>query len=180
MKKSFKLILFIPLFVLFIQSSCKKDNLPPETATGANTFGCKVNGVIYTPSGGDASVGFYSVRGGWFLSGSDRGLCIRTVSGNTKFIDIYIKKLDTIGIYKLNSNTQFFPNAVYAESYGYYAIKTNGTYSNFVTNATYTGWVNVKQILPGGIIAGTFEFTAYNKQTGETVTITDGRFDVKN
>src|SRR5450759_2129685 len=98
MKKSFKLILFIPLFVLFIQSSCKKDNLPPETATGANTFGCLLNGVVYTPSGGDSNIGWYPVQGGWFLDvDNNRGLYISTVSGNTKFIDLYIKKLDTPG-----------------------------------------------------------------------------------
>src|SRR5450759_808967 len=104
MKKSFKLILFIPLFVLFIQSSCKKNNLPPETATGANTFGCKVNGVIYTPSGGDASIGLYPVQGSRYQDvDGNVGLFIQTVSGNTKYINLYIKKLSGTGIYNLNS-----------------------------------------------------------------------------
>ena len=49
------------LFFLFIISSaeCKKhnlsenpvDQLPPETQTGANTFGCLINGQIFLPKG---------------------------------------------------------------------------------------------------------------------------------
>lgn len=77
MKYPFKLIL---LLLVIIQSSCKKDNLPPGTATGANTFGCKVNGLVYTPSGGDATIGWYPVQGGWFLDvDNNRGLYISTV-----------------------------------------------------------------------------------------------------
>jgi|ERR1035437_998974 hypothetical protein len=105
MKKSFKLILFIPLFVLFIQSSCKKDNLAPETATGANTFGCKVNGQTYTPSGGDASIGWYPVQGGGVSVGNVNGMRVEATSKNQKFIDLYIKVIDTPGVYNLNKNT---------------------------------------------------------------------------
>jgi hypothetical protein len=182
MKHFSKLLLCLSLSILFIQSSCKKEKLPPETATGANTFGCKVNGKLYTPSGGDASIGWYPVRGGWYRDvDNNRGLYINTVSDNTKFIDLYIKVLDTPGVYKLNYNTTPRPIAFRCENYGYYSTKdNNGNYSMFVTNTQYTGLINVKQILPTGIIAGTFEFTAYNSQTGETVAVTDGRFDVKN
>ena len=65
MKKTMLLALWLPLIaILFI--SCKKniDPLPIETATGANTFGCKVNGVPYIPSGGDPSGGIYPISGG--------------------------------------------------------------------------------------------------------------------
>ena len=174
-------ILYLPLLFVFIQSSCKKDKLPPETATGANTFGCKVNGVVYTPSGGDASVGWYPVEGGVFQDvDGNVGLYIRTVSGNTKFIDLYIKKVTSTGIYNLNFNTAPYPIAVRAENYGYYEIQNSpGNSSRFVTNTQYNGWINIKY-MANRIYAGTFEFTAYNQQTGETVTITEGRFDVKN
>jgi hypothetical protein len=180
MKHSLKLLYLVPLFVLFIQSSCKKEKLPPETAIGANTFGCRVNGEIFMPSGGDASWGWYPVEGGAFQDvDGNVGLYIRTVSGNTKFIDLYIKKVTSTGIYNLNFNTAPFPIAVRAENYGYYGIKDNsGNYSDFVTSTQYTGWVNLK-FKANRIYAGTFEFTAYNQKTGETVTITDGRFDVK-
>jgi len=141
--KSFKLFMYVPLLILFIQSSCKKDNLTPETATGANTFSCKVNGKVYTPSGGDPYSGWYPVEGGWYEDvDNNRGLYIRTVSGNTKFIDLYLKILNAPGVYKLNYNTTPRPIAYRCENYGYYSIKdNNGNYSRFVTNTTYT---NVK------------------------------------
>ena len=78
------------MILIFIQSSCKKA-LPAETATGAKTFGCKINGQIYMPFGGHPSCGWYPVMGGGFFDGEgNNGLYIRTVSGNSKFIDIYI------------------------------------------------------------------------------------------
>ena len=185
MKKTMLLALWLPLIAIIVFiTSCKKsvDPLPSETAIGANTFGCKVNGVAYIPSGGDPTVSWYPVEGGWYLDvDNNRGLYITTVSGNTKYINIYIKVLDSVGIYKLNFNTIPRPQGYRCENYGYYSTKNiDGTYSKYVTNAQYTGEVHIKQILPGGIIAGTFNFTAYNQQTGETVTITEGRFDVKN
>ncbi len=42
-------------------SQCKKkdpdpvDQLPPATQTGANTFGCLVNGQAWTPNGNDST-----------------------------------------------------------------------------------------------------------------------------
>lgn len=166
------------MFLLLIQSSCKKDALPPETATGANTFGCKVNGKVYTISGGDG----WSV---WPLDGGryqdvdgNVGLSVRTISKNTEFIDLYIKKLNGPGIYNLNYNIDL--RSIRSESYGYYGFKDNlGNYTDFVTTTQYRGWINLK-VATNNIYAGTFEFTAYNSQTGETVVITDGRFDIKN
>ena len=165
-------------FLILLITGCKKDNLPPETATGANTFGCKVNGKAYSPSGGDGwSV--WPLEGGRYQDvDGNVGLYIQTISGNTRFIDIYIKKLNGIGIYNLNFNTS--PWDVRSENYGYYRIKDNfGNSSEFVTNTQYTGWINLKYA-SNNIYAGTFEFTANNSQTGESITITDGRFDIKN
>jgi hypothetical protein len=180
MKHFSKLLLCLSLFILFIQSSCKKEKLPPETATGANTLGCKVNGEIFVPSGGDPTIGWYPVQGGGVSVGNVNGMRVEATSKNQKFIDLYIKNINAPGIYNLDKNTSPFPDATKPESYGSYAVKdNNGNYSTFVTNSSYSGWINVKHILPGGIYAGTFEFTAYNIQTGDTVKITDGRFDVK-
>ena len=52
-----KLFIIIPLIFLLI-SSCKKheDNeLPPATQSGANTFGCKINGVNWVANGSNDS-----------------------------------------------------------------------------------------------------------------------------
>jgi hypothetical protein len=45
----------IMLFLTGSSSSCEKENfttLPPETQTGANTFGCYVNGELFVAQGG--------------------------------------------------------------------------------------------------------------------------------
>ncbi|MBA3675300.1 MAG: hypothetical protein H0W75_10180 [Chitinophagaceae bacterium] len=59
-------LIHIPLFFFFTfltAASCKKpgsdntDQLPPETTTGAMTFGCKVNGEVFIPLDGRGKPG---------------------------------------------------------------------------------------------------------------------------
>ena len=61
------------LFLLFFASlslnlKCKKENnepqLPPETQTGANTLGFKINGKVYTASGKSGLLSNQYVWGG--------------------------------------------------------------------------------------------------------------------
>ena len=73
-----KNLFLITSFVLLI-SSCKKskpsnpiDQLPPETQTGANTFGCLVNGEVFKPggaqlSGGSLSCNYQFLNGGYYF-----------------------------------------------------------------------------------------------------------------
>jgi len=53
-----KNILLLTISFFLLSSSCKKnkptnpvDQLPPETQTGANTFGCLINGEVFKPGG---------------------------------------------------------------------------------------------------------------------------------
>ena len=53
-----KKIITVILLSTLLGASCKKtntpsptDQLPPTTQTGANTFGCLVNGKVYVPKG---------------------------------------------------------------------------------------------------------------------------------
>ena len=41
------------------KSSTTEDQLPPETTTGAMTFGCKVNGKVFVPKDGNGRPGLY-------------------------------------------------------------------------------------------------------------------------
>ena len=52
----FRTTLYLLISVLLSASHCKKDKtpedqLPPETQTGAGTFGCLVNGNVFIPKG---------------------------------------------------------------------------------------------------------------------------------
>ena len=51
---------------IFMSCGCSKDmgaQLPPATQTGANTFGCKVNGVVYSCKGAWDPKNFMAVQG---------------------------------------------------------------------------------------------------------------------
>jgi hypothetical protein len=54
-------VLFLLFFSsLLLNSKCRKDNepqLPPETTTGAMTFGCKIDGKVFLPKSGNGVPG---------------------------------------------------------------------------------------------------------------------------
>ena len=68
MKKTFFILAFITALTTLTGSNCKKENnelqLPPETQTGAGTLGFKINGTIYTASGGCGLLANQCVGGG--------------------------------------------------------------------------------------------------------------------
>ncbi len=96
-------------------------------------------------------------------------------------MDIYIKKVDSAGVYYLNLDTWPMPYATWPDNYGYYA-KWNGSATvDYYTTVKYTGKVTLTVAdKTSRIVAGTFEFTGCNPITKDTIRITDGRFDVKN
>jgi len=68
------------LAILISFAECKKKTeepeLPPETTTGAMTFGCKVNGKVFVPKDGRGRPGLFvqyvdlgsGPGGGWYLN----------------------------------------------------------------------------------------------------------------
>ena len=63
MKQIKKILLTVGVVTIFTFSQCKKKTeepqLPPETTTGAMTFGCKVNGKVFVPKDGRGKPGLY-------------------------------------------------------------------------------------------------------------------------
>ncbi len=176
------LALWLPLIAILF-TNCKKniDPLPNETATGANTFGCKINGVDYIPSGGDPSSGIYPISGGPYKDAAgNRGLYIQTISGN-KNLHLYSKNAIDTGEYVFEINTIPKPIAVLSESYACYGENGIGINTGYhITNANYTGKIKITRFdRTARIVAGTFSFTAYNATTKTTIVVTDGRFDRK-
>jgi hypothetical protein len=184
MKKQMLLALWLSLIAITVFiTSCKKsvDPLPSETAIGANTFGCKVNGVAYIPSGGDPSGGIYPISGGPSQDpAGNRGLYIQTISGKQD-LDLYVKNATDTGEYVFELNTVPQPIAVISESYACYGENGIGINTGYhITNAIYTGKIKITRFdRTARIVAGTFSFTAYNATTKTTIVVTDGRFDRK-
>ena len=148
-------------------------SLPPATQTGAGTFGCMVNGQPWLP-----------VRQGIPLEMSNPSLGYdATFEGGTLTLggSIYINRkfsemvsmggrgIGAVGEYNLtNSGVRFF----FANESEEYISNENGYIS--------TGKLVITKLdKTNNIIAGTFSFTIEKKDTGNKVTVTDGRFDMK-
>ena len=182
MKRINFLLLIVTISTLFTFNQCKKNKdvpqLPPETTTGAMTFGCKVNGEIFVPKDGGGKPGLFCQYvnlgnvpdGGWHLNipaynySTKRGISIETDS----------LLLVEGGTYEFGT-VEGTANAFY------------------IVNNNTTGGVDVYSKLMGGsgqlyiskfdsinrILSGTFFFTGTKVSTGEKVTVTDGRFDIR-
>ncbi len=160
----------------------KKDeprpDLPPETQTGANTFGCKINGQIWTPGGR---------RGG--LPGTvpnvdvifDPGLCggnldakiFQSENGNQSFFSLFGCSLTEPETFNLDG-----PNGSPDWRLSYIDGSTSCSYS--VGNSLYSsGTITFTKVdFPNRIVSGRFECTFYVPNC-DTLRITEGRFDFK-
>jgi len=160
-------------------SQCKKDNadpldkLPPTTQTGANTFGCLVNGQAWTPKGyngyanytvnydptyrnGTLNVATYRLSG----SGSDQ-----------QDVAVYSDSLRSAGAYPLTTRGKH--GAVFLNR------QTNCRYYSTDANTYCRGTLIITRLdLTAGVISGTFAFTLY-KPGCDSIRVTNGRFDKK-
>ncbi len=175
--KQVKLLLLI-IVCTNIFASCKKTNtttdepqLPPETHTGAYTFGCKVDGKVYTASGLGGLLASQSVKYSYY---TDSSIIISVANTDSKFnLRIIFKYLGTLGIYILKSS----PNK--GEFYDNSNGSIPGGSNTYTTDSLNNGNINIKYFTAtiGGIAAGTFEMNAMNSN-GSIIHITEGRFDI--
>jgi hypothetical protein len=178
MKNYIKTITLLLLSSIFISSSCTKntpapaeEQLPPETQIGANTFGCKVDGKIYTASGEGGLLASEKVSGGG--PNSDSSILILASNSNQKFnLRLSVKYNGSLGLHF----TSTYPYE------GAFFDNSNGTLSNssntYETNSIHLGRVNIKYLNMTNIAAGTFEMNAVNAN-GKVIHITEGRFDIR-
>lgn len=167
MKQIQQLIGGLLIVTMFTFSECKKNDvipqLPAETQTGANTFGCKINGIIYTPRG---SGNCYKFLIQYYKS--DSTLLIKTNEGCGTGLNIYVYKVFEVKDYLI-----FIPvdNAfLYSNS--------NASCNWFDrTNSLQSGTITITRFdLPNKIVSG--RFNGVLKQSGcPDVNITEGRFD---
>jgi hypothetical protein len=186
-----RIIWLIPvLAITFIGVQCSKiknttppktelEKLPPITQTGANTFGCLVNGVAWLPNGtkpgigGGSNIQVYvdpTFQGGMFgISGH------KYKDGPFNKVGFSANPCIGAGQYFTNSSILIYD---YSKAFG-------NTICEITTNEQLTtvkyGALNItKYDLTNRIFSGTFEATLYNATTcTDTIKITNGRFDVK-
>jgi len=162
-------------------SQCKKDNadpldkLPPATQTGANTFGCLVNGQAWTPQGNDGTAN-YTVSYDTFSDGGILQIVTYKIYGSnpTDFqtLSLWAKQINGVGTYSfLNKRAAI---ARYSD------VKTSCFWRSADSTTVYqSGALTITRLdLTAGVISGTFAFTLY-KPGCDSIRVTNGRFDKK-
>ena len=179
MKISFAFCFFI---ISVFLCSCKKEvtELPPATQSGANTFGCKIDGKYWVPAG----FGIVSTAAPLEarIAGSDLYINARNFSSSPteSEFEIFIKGLTENG----NANYSLSTGAShpdYSNSYAYYVHRKLTPDNEWVTTSPYTGTVTITKIdSVNHFVSGTFSFQAINLyNTPQPISVTEGRFDVK-
>ncbi len=169
------LLPLLALAALLGLSQCKKhdpdplEQLPPATQTGANTFGCLVNGKPWTPQGYNVSFNYSIYYDPTYRKGTLNISTYRYEKGikNADYLTMYSDSLRTIGTYSLTKDRHQEP-----------LFTSGATGCEFLGGAYYRrGTLTITRLdLQAGIISGTFDFTLY--QPGcDTIRVTQGRFD---
>lgn len=176
-----KQILLILIFFTFCFAKCNKDKieqngLPSATQEGKNTLGFLLNGKPWTPTG-LSGTGNLSID---YDEGINNGILgivsYRTISSSdkTQFI---------LGIIdSLNFKTAPFTLWIKKKSIGAlsYSTKYYCDITHTDTSIYETGRITIDKLdKTNRIIAGTFEGVLYKQTCGDTIRITQGRFDMK-
>lgn len=166
-----KLLLFsFSSILLFTQ--CKKDEFPSETMSGENTFGCRVDGVEWTPKKKPNSVGF--------------------VSGNSPIDARFSEVAQAIAInaihYYSETDRETISFVIFSPEEGeIHNLQPEGSNpligfdcNQYIIDTTETAIVQLTKFNEAErIVSGTFEFTAIGIDgCTDKIKITDGRFDL--
>jgi len=162
-----RLLIFGVLLPTFV--GCNKDGLTKATQKGANTFSCKVNGVVFKPVyvgglfGGAPALSARNNEQYGFSIHADN----RETSESIGLENPYIQKTGTYKLYANHPNRGIYSGSIYDP--GWYT-----TDSSHIGELVLTRCDNINHIY-----SGFFSFRAKDPNTGRTINVTDGRFDVK-
>jgi hypothetical protein len=190
MKSLQKPILVLVVVICFCFANCTKHNstptnpinqLPPATQTGANTFGCLVNGQAFLPSG--------SLVGGpplfctyeYLYNIYDTGYFL-DLSATMEVTPTYVVGI-SIGTDSLTvsagNHYVLQQNIVRGNASAHYSISSPSYSPYYTTTNQVVGDLYLSRFdLAYQIASGTFWFNAIDSN-GDTVKVTDGRFDMQ-
>ncbi len=173
--KPLKNILILLCSLLLLSASCEKeksenpiDDLPPATQTGANTFGCLINGEIWKPKGKLLDRILDLSYDPSYMGGTFNVIANRLISQG-------VKESMTIASYNIKSTGSY----VIAENkVGVNFRKGDCDYLSDEIGNTQTGTFTITRFdMQAKIISGTFNFKL--EKTGcPTIIATEGRFDL--
>lgn len=165
--------------IILMAASCKKnkavpktelEKLPPITQTGANTFGCLLNGKAWIPGGGGFFGNVLSVQYDPAFEGGSLSVRAKKITNGTSVrITLNGDSINTVGSFLLLLHSQF--NVVFSDQMN----------CNFHTyyDKPILGILNISNFDRNNrIISGTFSFKISTAECG-LIEATEGRFDVK-
>jgi hypothetical protein len=164
------LLVLLPVLILLI-TACQKDEvdaLPKTTREGKHSFGCLIDGEAFLPKKSEWRILQPKPQEPLFAWYVKRTFDVLATGGGKR---IFIRLPNVI-----QTGTHILADGQPATAYGSCQVGS----AEYYTATTYTGQVIISRFdTVARIAAGTFEFTALDYQSGKTVTITDGRFDVR-
>ena len=153
-----------------------EEQLPPATQTGANTFGCLLNGQPWTPSGNDGRANYRITYDPGFAGGSLTVRVYRYPDSTSDYQNMILggDRIAQPGVYPfvlVGDRKAFFADHKLAPPCDDFSEAPSLTYR--------TGNITITRLdLAQGIISGTFNFKLA-KPGCDTVRVTQGRFDKK-
>ncbi|PZE15582.1 hypothetical protein DNU06_17335 [Putridiphycobacter roseus] len=154
------------------------EQLPAATQTGANTFGCLVDGEVYIPKGN------FSYKAidlpSYFAGNGNLGVSVRNVKDFEKWIYIFIKN----GVYSKGIYTDIAYHSSNSNYPGLEIVDKTGsitTVDKYYIDSTLNHFIEITKLdLENKIVSGLFEFTVVNEEKTDTIKVTNGRFDLNN
>jgi hypothetical protein len=185
MKHKINTILIPAIFIILFACCKKKDTtpkLPDATQTGANTFGCKVNGELaYTNRYMPSLIGIEGVEYSLSPNGRVNLSCITKNPRRDFWIVFQLDDLTSIlGTHNANKyvlsgySTLDLSNGGTLFGSAYYVA--NDSLPATVTITKFSGKVS-KGAVAGDIFSGTFDIQMRNAN-GTIAHLTEGRFDI--
>jgi len=153
--------------------------LPPITQTGANTFGCKVNGKVWVPR-----VPYWAITYHRLLSrfsekdGIGSGSVVCNLEDDEQGIDNWMQVVFSPTYFNTGDYCYGVDSVYNAAQFR----ATNGERYSSDYHPTTNNCVSIHYLdTVNNIISGTFEFTVYNDtiNLNDKIEITEGRFDLK-
>ncbi len=169
-------------FIILTATGCKKDKktpleqLPPETQTGANTFGCLIDGKAFKPKGNPLAGPVIKAHYQFVNGKQGFGISARRSDGETgQGVGIGGDSIQlNIGTFDLTSPA----SGKFCGGYTYRGL-TDPAGISYYTNEIQSGQITVKYFNTiEQIVSGTFWFDAIDTTTGKIVQIREGRFDL--
>lgn len=176
--------LFLLLIITIAFSCCNNDDdnnptnpidqLPPATQTGAQTIGCLVNGEPFIDNASFNN--FYQ-----FIDGEYYLVINWEMNTSNGFKDgqIAISKINIQENQTYILNKSGYIDGDYTGAGATFVSNIPEIYGQYETNSNYTGKIHFTRFnTENFIMSGTFEFEAQDIFSGETISITHGRFDM--